>query len=67
MPVYEYVCTECGDRFERLVGYADADGVFCERCGSRNVRRLVSLIAAPRPARSSARCGCGGACSCGTH
>jgi putative FmdB family regulatory protein len=67
MPVYEYVCTECGDRFERLVAYAEADGVACQRCGSREVRRLVSLISAPRPARSSEGCACGGSCSCGAH
>lgn len=67
MPVYEYVCCECGDRFERLVAYTEADGVECTRCGSREVRRLVSLIAAPRPARSSEGCGCGGSCSCGAH
>ncbi len=65
MPVYEYVCTYCGDRFERLVSYAEADGVRCQRCGSEKVRRLVSLIAAPRPPHTSGGCGCGGSCSCG--
>lgn len=65
MPLYEYVCTECGGRFERLVSYVEADGVRCRRCGSGEVRRLVSLIAAPRPAHTSGGCSCGG--SCGAH
>ncbi|MER3456562.1 MAG: zinc ribbon domain-containing protein [candidate division GAL15 bacterium] len=67
MPVYEYVCTQCGERFERLVAYAEADRVCCRRCGAPEVRRLVSVIAPPRPARSSEGCGCGGSCNCAVH
>jgi putative FmdB family regulatory protein len=67
MPVYEYVCTRCGERFERLASYAEADRVSCQGCGSDRVRRLVSLIAAPKPAHAAGGCGCGGSCSCGAH
>ncbi len=66
MPVYEYVCAECGEQFERLTSYTEADSVACERCGSQHVRRLISLVAAPRPVKSGASC-CGGACGCTAH
>ncbi|GBD29113.1 hypothetical protein HRbin32_00198 [bacterium HR32] len=66
MPLYEYVCRDCGQQFERLSTYAEADSVACERCGSPQVRRLVSLVAAPRPVQGGGGC-CGGACSCAAH
>lgn len=75
MPVYEYVCNNCNDRFDRLVRNLDAArDVSCVRCDSANVRRVVSGFAmvggaaeplAARPA-SSGGC-CGGSCGCGGH
>jgi putative FmdB family regulatory protein len=45
MPLYEYECEACGDRFEQLVGSTagiDSEEVVCPRCGSRDVRKLMS-------------------------
>lgn len=46
MPLYEYLCKQCGHRFERIVGsYKDADGVSeCPVCGGQ-VERLLSAPA----------------------
>jgi putative FmdB family regulatory protein len=46
MPVYEYECGGCGQRFERLVSLSEArQGVKCPTCGSKSVRKLVSVFA----------------------
>ena len=45
MPIYEYECPDCRERFEKLVrSSASADGVACPTCG-RAARRLVSVFA----------------------
>lgn len=68
MPLYEYRCSSCGERFEVLqrIG-AGADGVRCPRCGADSVQRVHSTFAsvagnAPAPcgAPSRAACGTGG-------
>ena len=46
MPIYEFQCNACGarvSRFVRVMG-ADAAGT-CDRCGSSDLRRLVSRVA----------------------
>lgn len=50
MPIYEYRCNSCGahlSRFVRTIG-AEAAGT-CDRCGSADLRRLVSRVAVVRP------------------
>jgi putative FmdB family regulatory protein len=44
MPIYEYQCETCSERFDKLfrsIGQAPA-GVTCPACQSTDVRRLVS-------------------------
>jgi putative FmdB family regulatory protein len=43
MPVYEYQCNTCGERFELLTRF-DAPYPACPKCGA-DVRRLVSAAA----------------------
>lgn len=45
MPVYEFECEECANRFEELLG-AGAEAPACPRCGSPT-RRLLSSVAPP--------------------
>ena len=45
MPVYEYRCDECGERFEELVSAASAKAHRCPKCGSVSVTRLYSPFA----------------------
>ncbi|RLC81471.1 MAG: zinc ribbon domain-containing protein [Chloroflexi bacterium] len=45
MPIYEYQCQDCQEKFELLVlSSSKADDVECPRCHSRNVRRMISLF-----------------------
>jgi putative FmdB family regulatory protein len=46
MPIYEFECDECGERFEELVA-AGAEAVACPGCGSERTRRLMSSVSPP--------------------
>ncbi|HEX6508773.1 MAG TPA: zinc ribbon domain-containing protein [Chloroflexota bacterium] len=73
MPLYEYVCNDCDDKFDKLVrSFSAADEVSCESCSSDNVRRVASTFAAVgglddpiTPLQSSGGGCCGGSCGCG--
>lgn len=42
MPIYEYQCSECEHRFDRLQKMADAPLVTCPKCNEDSLRKLVS-------------------------
>lgn len=45
MPIYEYQCTKCGHRFERMRGkFSDPPAKKCPECGGR-VQQLMSAPA----------------------
>jgi putative FmdB family regulatory protein len=51
MPIYEYECTKCQDKFEQFKPiYASGEDEACPKCGA-DAKRMVS-----KPASS---CGCG--------
>ena len=46
MPIYEYRCETCGERFEKLRRMQDSDqDVVCPQCTSEEVERLLSSFA----------------------
>lgn len=46
MPMYEYQCRQCGERYEELRRFEDADrDLKCPSCGAEEVERLVSAFA----------------------
>jgi len=46
MPIYEYVCEQCGSRFEELLG-SGAGQPACPDCRSTRTRRLLSSVSPP--------------------
>ena len=44
MPMYEYECGDCGDRFELIQKFSDEPVSTCPSCGGK-VRKLVSSSA----------------------
>ncbi len=42
MPLYEYQCESCSERFELLQKFSDSPADTCARCGKGPVHRLVS-------------------------
>lgn len=46
MPIYEFECEECGERFEELVG-SEVTSEPCPACGGARTRRLISPVSPP--------------------
>ena len=42
MPLYEYECEACGERFEVIQKFSDGPVEACRRCGKGPVARLIS-------------------------
>ncbi len=46
MPLLEFECNKCGERFEVLIARARAaNDVACEKCGSTDTTRQLSMFA----------------------
>jgi putative FmdB family regulatory protein len=45
MPIYEYRCEDCGNRFEKLVR-RDAPELSCPSCGHSRLTQELSVFAA---------------------
>lgn len=53
MPIYEYRCQKCGERFELRRSMADSDSeIKCPKCQAEQPKRLLSLFA-----RGESACG----------
>jgi putative FmdB family regulatory protein len=51
MPIYEYRCTECGQKarkFWRTFNDIDENSLECPRCGAHRFQRLISRVAVIR-------------------
>lgn len=68
MPIYEYICQDCGKEFEKIVRFADANSDQpCPDCfGSRTYKKISvtaafgSAFSGASASTSSAGCGSGG-------
>ncbi len=45
MPIYEYKCKNCGEKFEVLVFSQTDNSIVCVKCGSENTERMLSSFA----------------------
>jgi putative FmdB family regulatory protein len=55
MPFYEYECESCNESFTTLRAMSDRDrSTSCPSCGSRKVKRKVSVFSAAGGDRSGA-------------
>lgn len=64
MPIFEYQCRECGEKFEAIVTTAKPV-VTCKDCGSRKVTQLLSVFAVVTPSSSTAAMEPGPCGACG--
>ena len=45
MPIYEYKCAKCGEKFELRRGISDSDrDIKCPVCGKESPKRLLSTF-----------------------
>ncbi len=64
MPIYEYLCNDCGVKFDVFRSMKDADEpIACKNCHSENTRRALSVFFAGSEGRSLTT-GPGGCASC---
>jgi len=42
MPIYEYECNDCGNRFEVLQGVNEKPDLKCDNCKGGDIRRILS-------------------------
>ena len=53
MPIYEYTCTRCSEFFARLqLAGREEEEVLCPRCGSDEVKKILSTFNCSNPADS---------------
>lgn len=63
MPVYEYLCSSCGKRFEKMVRFSEMNQQpECPICHSLETRKQISMVASQFGGSYSAS-----SSSCGTH
>ena len=66
MPLYDYLCEDCRQPFEKLVRKeADTSAIECPSCASKKVERQISLPAKPIATASSLPAACGAGPPCG--
>lgn len=63
MPIYEFTCGKCGRNFEALCRLDWQGQVACPDCGSREVKKRISLCSSA--GRTGGKDTCAG-CSAGT-
>lgn len=65
MPLYEYICKDCGVKFESLRSMKDADtSITCKHCLGKNTIRVLSVFNASSGGRSiTSSNGCGSCAS----
>ena len=65
MPIYTYVCKDCGEKFDLLIGLiSEKTELKCKKCNSDNIDRVLSSFSV---GNSSGKLGSSGSnCPTGT-
>lgn len=64
MPLYTYMCKDCGEKFDLLVGVnAQKTEIKCKKCESKNVQKLMGGFSVGSSGRNSSA---GPTCSTGS-
>jgi putative FmdB family regulatory protein len=65
MPIFEYLCNDCGRRFEKIVPRYDSQAD-CAHCSSDNVEKQLSVFAVAGSSSSDSAMDSGAGCGrCG--
>jgi putative FmdB family regulatory protein len=57
MPIYEYTCNVCEEIFALLQRLEDQENTLCPKCGSKDVKKLVSSFSCSASADSGSSSG----------
>ncbi len=62
MPIFEYRCEDCGNKFEAILfGEQKAE---CPKCHTQNLQKQLSTFAVSTKSSSSSSAGCGAGNCC---
>jgi len=43
LPIYDYICKDCQERFDLFIGVAGKDEKhICKKCGSKNIEKIFA-------------------------
>jgi putative FmdB family regulatory protein len=65
MPLFDYLCLECGKVSEVLV-VSSAEGVQCNTCGSHKLKKMLSPVSSLSGVKKSGLPGTGDTACCGS-
>jgi putative FmdB family regulatory protein len=65
MPLYDYICEDCGGQSELLV-FSQSDPLQCKECGSSNLKKLLSAHSSMSGPAKNAMPGPGDTACCGS-
>lgn len=54
MPIFDFQCKDCGNKFDLMISNKDKDKAQCPQCGSRDVKQLLSMFATSSGTSASA-------------
>lgn len=57
MPIYSYLCKDCDEKFDLLVGVtAEKEELKCKKCGSKKIVREISGFSVGKSSSSDSSC-----------
>ena len=45
MPIFDFKCEECGNKFDLMISNRDKNNVLCPQCNSDSIKQLLSMFA----------------------
>jgi putative FmdB family regulatory protein len=66
MPLYEYRCKSCGESFEKMIRFSEADrSPTCPACQSQDTQKKISVFASHGSSSGQAVSSSGSSCGSG--
>ena len=57
MPVYTYICEDCGEKFDLLIGMtSEKTELKCSKCGSKKMKKTFSSFSVKSSNSSGSSC-----------
>jgi len=58
MPVYTYICKDCGEKFDLLIGVSSEKvELKCKKCGSKDIEKALTTFSVRNSGSSSGSSG----------
>ena len=65
MPLFDFLCADCGHQAEMLV-FSEKTTLFCKQCGGGNLKKLMSAHSSLSGAAANTMPGAGDTACCGS-